>query len=402
MIEGRADSLATLAASEAELRAAIQADPGDLTAYAILAQGLHLRSVLLQLGQQQPAGPVLEAGLEAARAGLDRAPRSPTLLRARAKLLSQRGSALEDEGKDGLESFAEAARVSEEAMALDPRRAASYREVMQHALLGLAKQQWKAGQDPRAAFGRAVAAAEEMLRGGQGRASAPINVAEALGYQALVRLDMGEDPREETERALVLTKVPPGAASTAPTYLLSEAMFLNLEAMRRSIVGEDPSPMVARARDLIARVTRGTRDIGPVAENAGVLALCQAKGLAARGKDPRAELDLAERHLRGLVASSPTFPPGQKELAEVALVRALWLRRSGASPVEAARAGLAHAEKGLELDPREGVIAVLKARLHLLAGDRATARQSLDRAYALQPLLKGNRDARAAEAELGS
>jgi hypothetical protein len=52
------------------------------------------------------------------------------------------------------------------------------------------------------------------------------------------------------------------------------------------------------------------------------------------------------------------------------------------------------------LDGREPHLLILEARLRNLAGDPATARAHLDRAYAMQPLVKTSREARAAEAEL--
>jgi hypothetical protein len=55
---------------------------------------------------------------------------------------------------------------------------------------------------------------------------------------------------------------------------------------------------------------------------------------------------------------------------------------------------------GARLDPREAHVAILEARLQALAGDREAARQCLDRAYAIQPLVKGSREAKAAEAAL--
>jgi hypothetical protein len=91
---------------------------------------------------------------------------------------------------------------------------------------------------------------------------------------------------------------------------------------------------------------------------------------------------------------------GLSGLADVALQRALWLRRQGKPFAESARAGLAAAARALEVGPRDATRWVLQARLQGLAGDAAAGRQSLARALSLNPLVRGHPSARAAEAEL--
>lgn len=89
-------------------------------------------------------------------------------------------------------------------------------------------------------------------------------------------------------------------------------------------------------------------------------------------------------------------------LAACALQRALWLRRRGQPAEDEARRGLAPAAKALEVDARDPVRWVLQARLQLLAGDAPSARRSLERAVAVNTLIRGNPAYRAATAELGS
>jgi hypothetical protein len=318
----------------------------------------------------------------------------------RSVILCEEGRALQAEGKDATGPFREAIRLCDEALALDSKLLGSVKEVQLKALLGLAQAQWRAGLDPRQAFSKAVEAGEEIRRSTPGWATADTYLVEALGDQSQVRLDIGEDPRRELEQAVALAGAPIGPTDAMSDRLTWAAYTLSLEAARRSMVGEDPSPTVTKVRHLLARATRSPAGAGAAAEVLGSLALSSARGLAARGRSPLAELDVAGGHAAALAVQAPAYAPARRMLAQVALERALWLRRSGASPVQAARAGLLHAEKGAELDPREAHVAILQARLQALAGDPATARQSLDRAYALQPLVKGSREAKAAEAEL--
>jgi hypothetical protein len=76
-------------------------------------------------------------------------------------------------------------------------------------------------------------------------------------------------------------------------------------------------------------------------------------------------------------------------VADLALDAALWARRSGRSAEDEARRGLAALEKIIADEPRDASTWVEKAELEALAGDTAAATASLDRASALNGLVRG-------------
>jgi hypothetical protein len=82
-------------------------------------------------------------------------------------------------------------------------------------------------------------------------------------------------------------------------------------------------------------------------------------------------------------------------------VRALWLRRSGLDPAPAAREGIEALGRALG-NARDPAFWALRARLSSLAGDRAQAKESLDRAWAINPLFKAGVESGETEAELSA
>jgi len=89
-------------------------------------------------------------------------------------------------------------------------------------------------------------------------------------------------------------------------------------------------------------------------------------------------------------------------LAEVALLRARWLRRAGRAAGAEARRGLALALELVARAPRSPEARVLAGHLAALAGQGAAARQHLEGAAAANPLVKGSRAWREAEAALAA
>jgi serine/threonine-protein kinase len=402
LFSGRPEGLRLTEEANEALRQAARAAPADVEPKLHLALGLYLEAVARH-HLRPPATAPLAEGLEVSRTGLSLAPRNPAVLRARAVLLMLQAQILQDEGRDGAELLREVDRLCEEAVRLDPRGANLYRETQAVALGSLGRDEWRSGLDPRPSFRRAVALGEGLLRETQGRRSAAGQLAETLAAYALVLLDMGEDPKQEAQRAIELFDQRIGEGAPQPVLLFTKAaQGLGLEAVRRASVGEDPAAIVAEARRLIAAATRETREVGDIEGALGGLHLAEARGLAARGRDPREALARARRTFEAVTARRPAAPEARAGLVSCALEGALWLRRRGHAAADEARRGLPLAQEALGADPQNPQLRVLLARLQGLAGDRAAARVELDRAYARQPLVKSSREARAAEAELAA
>lgn len=131
------------------------------------------------------------------------------------------------------------------------------------------------------------------------------------------------------------------------------------------------------------------------------LPMLEARWERARGGDPTALLDRAERRLGELVHRYPKEADAWYFLARVREERALWSARSGLDPTPHAREGLAALEHALD-DSREPWFWVLRARLYSFAGDRARAKDSLERAWAINPLFKTGVESKETEAELSA
>ena len=164
-------------------------------------------------------------------------------------------------------------------------------------------------------------------------------------------------------------------------------------------VGED-HPALAVIEQLLAAAD----GFGASEEYLGLRAmvpLVAASWALEQGRAPGAHLARAERGFERILGKDPGSVEGHAGLAACALVAARWAIAQRESPAAAARDGLAHAARAIEADPRDARAWILQARLQALDADRAAARGSLDRAYALQPLSRGSYEAKAAEAELG-
>jgi len=149
----------------------------------------------------------------------------------------------------------------------------------------------------------------------------------------------------------------------------------------------DPSPWLDRAVPLLDRAVRGGHAAAML--TLGEAELTRAAWAAVRGDDPRPALARAESHARRRQVIDSTD-------AEAALLEARALAaapRPTAPALARARAALA---RSLDLGGRRPVAWLVDARVRRAQGDLAGARESLERAAALQPRLGGLADLRAA------
>ena len=109
----------------------------------------------------------------------------------------------------------------------------------------------------------------------------------------------------------------------------------------------------------------------------------------------------AEEHLASLKERSNS-DLAQEFFGRASLERARWLSRSGKPASGAARNGLAHVLEALKTRPRDPELWVLRARLEALAGDPRAGRESLERAWAINPLVRGGPASHEAETLLAT
>ena len=129
--------------------------------------------------------------------------------------------------------------------------------------------------------------------------------------------------------------------------------------------------------------------------------IAEARWRTSRGSDPTALLDRAEKHIATLGPRTSEDVP-QEYLARGALERARWLTRAGKPASAAAADGIQRVQKALQVRPGDPDLWVLKAQLEALGGDVPAARTSLERAWGINPLVRGGPASRAAEALLAT
>jgi serine/threonine-protein kinase len=383
------------------LRRAAAAAPKDPEPLMELALTLYFRSLLVREWTGATAEKDAAESAAAAAAALALAPGRADVVRARAIALYALALDRQARGQDARPALEELEARCREAEQLDPGVAASLREVLIQGLVARGKEDWQRGADPRPAFERGAALAERMLADASGRRTATSQAGSVYTWAAITLLEMGQDPAQQLKRALALASDDLVQHPELPVIRYLKAQVLAVEARRLALAGLDPTAPLAEARQLIASASAKAAVLSNFSQTLGWLALSEALWLADGHGDPAAALDRCERAYRTVAAEAATSGEGPRGLATCTLVRAAWMaKRSPPAAAAVARLGLAHALRAAELDPRDPVTLLLRARLQGLTGDREGARSTLAAAYAAQPLLRGARDARAAEAEL--
>lgn len=161
------------------------------------------------------------------------------------------------------------------------------------------------------------------------------------------------------------------------------------------------NPALAVIEDLLAAADA----FGAAEEYLGLRAmvpLVAATWAVEHGQAPDEPLARAEAGFLRILRKDQTSAEGHTGLASCALLAAQWRARRGESRAAEVQDGLAHVARAVEQSPDDPMGWVLRGRLQRLSGDASAARQSLDRAYALEPLSRGSYEAKAAEAELAA
>jgi hypothetical protein len=353
------------------------------------AMGLYFEITLHDESLMTPSSAILTEALAASAEAVRLAPKDAFAAHTRGAVLTHRVTAMLRSGEDAGPALDELERLCQPLIQEISVRAQELR----------ARNDWRWGRDPRPASARAIATAEEILRTSQAYAAWRGVLAGQLASRAELLIDMGADARAETVRALALGVDEAEGRRDNPSARFESAQVLAVEARRSAASGEDAAPTISRARRLVAEAAAASQDVGDVPGTLATLSWLEARGLAARRQDPRPALGRAERELEPIRRQPAKMAASWRTLASAALERSRWERRDGSS-APAVAAGLGHVERALELDPRDPQLWVLKSRLQVQAGQTAAAGVSLARALAIQPLVKGSPDAKAAEAEL--
>lgn len=397
---GKGDALPLLQEAAADLQRARSLRPRDAeTLRQLLATLYQVAFLKHQRGGR--AAEEAEEGLRVYRAALEVAPAHAAIHHQGLLVLLERARDLRQAGQASPEAFEEAVAAGEEALRLQARGHAAVQQGLVSAIVDLGQERWLRGQDPRPDLARGLARAEELVRESASLSSLT-RALWALGSAGQVYLAMGEDFAGPSARAQEIAEQARLLKPEHPFLQVLKGEMSLVEARRRLNAGQDAGPALDEAERWIVLASKPLGDRATVRDDLAYLPLYRARAVAAAGGDPAALLARAERALLGMAAREGEKLRGLSGLALVAIERSARARRQGGTGEAEARAGLAFTARALAEDATEPQLWVLQARVQGLAGSRAESRASLDRAYALQPLVRGGREARAAEAELAA
>ena len=371
-------------------RRAVEIDGGEIASLDELTTGLvSLARYLALTGAADAALPPIEEGLRVVDKEIAREPEAPIPHVSAQKLHDARAEAMSSLHRKG-EYFAEmrrAAASGRQAIQLGYYDAAAAEIWTGLELVHLADDAWQSGRDPR------PEALDGLLLVRAGRIQYPHSQWAAdtlivtLGNVAEGGLRVGDDPKALLADARTLTE---DFLSRNPDHVffqMYEGWLALLGARGSVLAGQDPTVLLAEAEHWLG-MSVPKIDQDQTRHLLVEVPLVGAHWQALRGIDPMALLSEAQARLDDGIRRTPGW--GNDLVADLALDRALWARRSGLRAEEDARRGLAALEKVIADEPRDASTWVEKAELEALDGDTAAATASLDRASALNGLVRGS------------
>ncbi len=394
------DVLPLLDRAAAQYRRAIEMDGARPRMLTTFGRVLYYRAYQLNESGGQGALEAVREGLAAADRAAARAPLDPEVPFVRCLLHQAEATALLRAGQPRAAALRQTVESGQEALRLHAARGILLQPVMGQALVGLAWEALRSGADPGPDLLRGLGLLDAAYQALPGQVAIASQLASARYDAADLAAAAGQDPRPHIQRALAALDDALGRQPGLAAVQAIKAEVLALEAERRVHAGQDPTASVGEAGELLDRSAAGMEGDLASQDARGRLALVEAGWSARQGKDPAAPLARAEHVYQELARAHPEAVAGHDGLARCALQRASWIAGRGGSPAEAAQRGLASVARALERDPRDPRLALLRARLEALAGDGASARKSLEEAWAVNPLVKASRESAEAEAEI--
>ena len=308
---------------------------------------------------------------------------------------------LRAEGKDpepalraGLASAARALQLN----ALNPASVQTWRVTLQ---MELGREAWRHGKDPRPELMGAAADVETLLK--QAPDSLPIlqNAANSLYMAADQLTDLDGEVDRLTARAVELVDQGLAKAPGHEALLRLKGQILMVQAYWACLLDRDPGRPLAEARRLLATAAGQGKGMVVFNEIFAVLSLVEARWALHQGRSPEAALNDVERRLRPLLKNTAAQPGVYQNLALAALVRGQWAQRNQRPSQEIGKQGQAALTLAIQQDPGDPGLRVVQARLHALAGDKASGTKSLEAARGLNAAVTGGPEYRRALRELG-
>ena len=355
----------------------------------------------LHLNLGQPARTSVDRGLARLRQAEALIPEDPGVPRLELMLRTREFQVLSLEGKDPEPALRSGLASAERALRLDTANPSSVQSWKVNLQMQLGREAWRHGKDPRPDLMGAAADVEVLVKPAPDSILILQNAANAL-YQAADQLtDLDGEVDHLTRRALELLELGLAKAPGNEPLLRLKGQVLMVQAYWACIQDRDPSRLLVESRRQVSAAASLGKEVVTFNEVFALLALVEARWALHQDRSPEAALKEVERYLRPAVKAQPTQPGGYQNLALVALVRGQWAQRRKLPYLGTVKEGEAAIAQAIRLDPGDPALRVVQARLHALAGDKASATQSLDAARKLNALIGGGAEYRRALRESG-
>ncbi len=395
---GLAFSAPPLAEAVAGFRHAAELDGEEISTITSLLGALAFRiHVLIYLGEKGELPAVIEEGRAVAKRALARSPFDAGLLSIACKFGELEARALRALDRPQEEALRRSIEAGEAALRVGVRDSPRVRFFVGEARENLARALWGSGKDPRPELASGIGLLEEVVAAAGGDETRTNNLAGAHGTAAELLRPMGADASAHIARQGALCVELLARHPGDNFYLGNRFAALVIDAWAKVDHGEDPEAELVEA-DRLWKMRHGAQDDLWDQEQSVLPHYLRARRDGALGRDPTPHLAEVDRGLRPMVARGSQV--AADVLARGAVERALWERRNGRNPVEAARRGLEDADRAIQARSREPELWAVKSRLLSLAGDRAAAKQALERAWSMNALVRGGYESKQAEAEL--
>ena len=375
------DPQADFAASLAEARSAIRLNPRDARAFNHMAIA-HRLLATWQLGRGIDPAPELRESLRAAQESVRLQPELAANHNTLALAWMSMAQNQQQRGIDPRPMLQKAVASYRRALDLHPDHFPSQVN-LGTAWNDMATAEIARGQDPSKSLDSAIAAFQRARALNPQTPAAHNNLGNSYLTMGEYLLTRGADPRQALQQAVanynkavaVRPDYPYGPYNLAYTYrLLGQALFDR---------GEDPAPALDAARSYTEASFRINPDDADTFLEQGRIELIAARHVLRGGGDPAPALDAAAAAL----ARAEVLNPGAPDifLAQAQVER--WRAESGPAP-GAVQRGLERFEKALAINPADAPAYAIRGALLHLAGQEAEAQESLEKAIAINPLLR--------------
>ncbi|MDI1477165.1 serine/threonine-protein kinase [Polyangium sp. y55x31] len=265
-------------------------------------------------------------------------------------------------GLDPRPALSGAMEACDRAIALEPTWAFPHMAKAQ-AYLYQAMDQHQYGRAEESSFAAILRHAEEARKRSPNQRWVYGVLAKGHYYKALSETSQGRDPEGSllmAEKAIEdLRAIFPDAESVSA----NTGLVATLRARRAALSGQDPGPLLAKAREALGRVMKSSPwdiDYRVYRARTEIVALSWAiKQVEAK----ESHFDEALAPLVPLLADDRAHPAFYQTMAEIHALRAKWLLSQKKSPDEAIRRGLEMADKALSIHPKMATVLQAKGRL---------------------------------------